>query len=53
MHAAEAYLVGVRGVAPEAARAIARRALRFLAIPLFALFALLAAGAILVTSLAG
>ena len=39
LQSAEAYLVGVHGLAPETARAAARRAARFTAVPLLAILA--------------
>ncbi len=44
LQSAEAYLVGVHGLAPDAARAVARRAARFTAVPLLTV---LAAGALI------
>jgi hypothetical protein len=44
LQSAEAYLVGVHGLEPEAARAVARRAARFTAVPLLTI---LGAGALI------
>jgi hypothetical protein len=44
LKSAEAYLTGVHGLAPETARAVARRAARFTAVPLLTI---LAAGALI------